>query len=83
VGYERGWATWSMGGRLSGWGIGDKEGEGEGELEVAKEGFMNGVTDMVSLHYHYELSSISLAMLRMAVLVAGEYGVVHPRPCRL
>jgi hypothetical protein len=41
VGYEKGWAVWSMGGRLGGWGL-------EGEDEASTEGFMQGVTDLVS-----------------------------------
>jgi hypothetical protein len=40
VGYENGWAVWSMGGRLGGWGLADEEG--------GVEGFMEGVSALVS-----------------------------------
>lgn len=46
VGYEHGWAVWSVGGRLGGWGMADSE-----ESDVEKEGFMHGVKDLVSLTY--------------------------------
>ena len=44
VGYGKGWAAWSMGGRLGGWGVELSEDE-EGE----QEDFMNGVSEMVRL----------------------------------
>lgn len=44
VGYEHAWATWSMGGRLGGWGA-----QAEDEGEEVQELYMTGVSDMVSL----------------------------------
>lgn len=43
MGYEHGWAVWSVSGRLNGWGVGDMDENG-----TATEGFMDGVKDLVS-----------------------------------
>lgn len=43
VGYERAWASWSMGGRLGGWGIKADEAEASDQ-----EAFMAGVKEVVS-----------------------------------
>jgi hypothetical protein len=40
VGYEKGWAVWSMGGRLGGWGLAQEEDE-------KIESFMCGIKDLV------------------------------------
>lgn len=42
VGYEHGWATWSVSGRLCGWGLSLEE------AGSADEGFMGGLLDIVS-----------------------------------
>jgi len=47
VGYEHGWAVWSMGGRLGGWGMSIAD-----EDEQSKEGFMKGVKQLVSQILH-------------------------------
>ena len=46
VGYENGWAVWSVGGRLCGWGLAKAD-----EDEEPREGFMCGVIDLVSDHH--------------------------------
>lgn len=43
VGYERGWAVWSMGGRLGGWGA-----EALADEEAWPDSFMNGAKALVS-----------------------------------
>lgn len=43
VGYENGWAVWSMGGRLDGWGV-----AGQDDDEPAADAFMNGASNLVS-----------------------------------
>lgn len=43
VGYALGWAAWSMGGRLGGWGVKANEAEGSNQ-----EAFMAGVKEMAS-----------------------------------
>jgi len=53
VGYEHGWAVWSMGGRLGGWGM------TEPEAETSVEGFMRGVTDLVGNSKQLSLCSSS------------------------
>lgn len=45
AGYEKGWAVWSMGGRLGGWGLS----EGEDGNRDGEEGFMHGVNDLVGV----------------------------------
>ncbi|KAK4690054.1 RAB6A-GEF complex partner protein 1, partial [Tremellales sp. Uapishka_1] len=42
VGYERGWAVWSMGGRLGGWGMIEEDAKNKSE----SEGFMRGILDL-------------------------------------
>jgi hypothetical protein len=50
VGYERGWAVWSMGGRLGGWGMADLPDDPNGEpTSVSSESFMHGVSSLVSV----------------------------------
>jgi hypothetical protein len=46
VGYEHGWAVWTVGGRLNGWGMALSQGEGE-----TMDHFAHGVVDLVSLHH--------------------------------
>ena len=46
VGYENGWAAWSMGGRLGGWGIKSDEDDNE-----KQEAFMTGVSQLVRPYY--------------------------------
>lgn len=41
VGYEHGWAVWSMGGRLDGWGVAGQEDD-----EPAADAFMNGASNL-------------------------------------
>ncbi|KAK1921027.1 RIC1-domain-containing protein [Papiliotrema laurentii] len=54
VGYEHGWAVWSVGGRLGGWGMADSE-----ESDVEKEGFMHGVKDLFWAPGNLELFALS------------------------
>lgn len=42
VGYEHGWAVWSVSGRLCGWGL------SLADTSTANERFMGGVLDIVS-----------------------------------
>ena len=44
VGYLKGWAVWSVSGRLGGWGLA----ESNIDNQEAREAFMNGVLDLVS-----------------------------------
>ena len=43
VGYEKGWAVWSVSGRLGGWGLAECQ-----EERGSEEGFMRGVSGLVS-----------------------------------
>jgi hypothetical protein len=43
VGYERGWAVWSMGGRLNGWGVASQDSDDE---EPQVDTFMDGVANL-------------------------------------
>jgi hypothetical protein len=44
VGYEKGWAVWSMSGRLNGWGVASQDDDSEDEL--ASDAFMGGVASL-------------------------------------
>lgn len=48
VGYEHGWAVWTVGGRLNGWGMALAERDGEGG-NGSTDGFNEGVVDLVSI----------------------------------
>jgi hypothetical protein len=48
VGYEQGWAVWSISGRIGGWGMADNGGDNESVGNGESEGFMKGVKELVS-----------------------------------
>ena len=72
VGYENGWAAWSMGGRLGGWGV--KVDDDDTEVQ---EAFMTGVSQLV----RPRIRPIEPTTLMMPVLGSREYGTICSVRC--